>query len=94
MGRETAECIPELIVDFENKSVREEVRKAYNLTELRNTLNTSKYALNETVPKSYTVRPGDSLWKISRRFSTSVNTLCTLNGLNKHSVLQGYRFID
>lgn len=90
MGRETAEYIPELIVDFENKSVREEVRKA----ELRNTLNTSKYALNETVPKSYTVRPGDSLWKISRRFSTSVNTLCTLNGLNKHSVLQGYRFID
>jgi hypothetical protein len=79
---------PELVFDFENKSVREEVREAYNLTELRSTLNTSKYALNETVPQSYIVRPGDSLWKISRRFSTSVKALCLLNGLNENAVLQ------
>ncbi|MGI6320050.1 MAG: LysM peptidoglycan-binding domain-containing protein [Bacteroidales bacterium] len=38
--------------------------------------------------KTHIVRSGDSLWKISRRYGTSVATLCKLNGLTESSVLQ------
>ena len=79
---------PELVFDFENAMVREEVRLAYNLTELHHEMNTTGYADNETLPNNYIVRTGDSLWKISRRFRTSVNSLCMLNGLNENSVLK------
>jgi hypothetical protein len=79
---------PELVFDFENGSIREEVRETHTLTELHKTLNNIGYSANEAVPENYTVRHGDSLWKISRRFRTSVNTLCLLNGLNENTVLQ------
>lgn len=79
---------PELVFDFENALVREEVRETYNLTDLHKELNTTGYSLNEPLPQNYIVRSGDSLWKISRRFRTSVNTLCMLNGLSENSVLQ------
>jgi murein DD-endopeptidase MepM/ murein hydrolase activator NlpD len=79
---------PELVFDFENGQVRLAVKEAYNLTELHNTLKPSGYSANEAVPQNYTVRNGDSLWKISRRFRTPVNTLCLLNGLYENSVLQ------
>jgi LysM repeat protein len=29
----------------------------------------------------YTVRPGDTLWRIAAKFSTTVDKLCKLNGL-------------
>jgi len=79
---------PELVFDFENASVRGKVNETYNLTELHNELNASGYANREPLTQRYIVRPGDSLWKISRRFRTSVNTLCMLNGLNENSVLK------
>lgn len=79
---------PELVFDFENATIREEVRETYNLTELHKELNTSGYASHEPLTQNYTVRPGDSLWTISRRFRTSVNTLCMLNGLDENSVLK------
>ena len=37
---------------------------------------------------NYTVRPGDSLWVISKRFSTSVNSITDANGISKNSVLK------
>lgn len=79
---------PELVFDFENASIREKVSETYNLTELHNELNTLGYANHEPLTQRYIVRSGDSLWKISRRFRTSVNTLCMLNGLNENSVLK------
>lgn len=36
----------------------------------------------------YTVRPGDSLWKISRKFGTTVKAVADANGLTKDSVLK------
>ncbi|MDD4425448.1 MAG: peptidoglycan DD-metalloendopeptidase family protein, partial [Mariniphaga sp.] len=72
---------PELVFDFENALVRDEVTETYSLTELNTRMNPVRYAQNESVPKNYTVRSGDSLWKISRRFSTTIHALCMLNNL-------------
>jgi membrane-bound lytic murein transglycosylase D len=39
-------------------------------------------------PVRYRVRPGDSLWTISRQFKVSVEQLLTWNGLSKKKQLQ------
>lgn len=36
----------------------------------------------------YRVRSGDSLWRISRRYGTSVDRLCRLNGISRNSTLR------
>jgi LysM repeat protein len=38
--------------------------------------------------ETYTVKKGDSLWAISKRYGVSVNELYSTNGLNKNSVLR------
>ncbi len=38
--------------------------------------------------ETYTVKKGDSLWAISRRYDVSLNELYEANGLNKNSVLR------
>lgn len=38
--------------------------------------------------ESYTVKKGDSLWAISKRYNISLNELYAANGLNKNSVLK------
>ncbi len=79
---------PELVYDFDNRKIREEVKFANNLTGLHSSLNQTGYSVNEPSPQHYRVRNGDSLWIISRRFKTSVKTLCALNNLNENSVLR------
>ena len=37
--------------------------------------------------ETYTVKKGDSLWAISRRYDVSLNDIYEMNGLNKNSVL-------
>ena len=39
------------------------------------------------VATSYIVRRGDSLYKISRRFSVSLSRLCDINGLSKKAII-------
>jgi murein DD-endopeptidase MepM/ murein hydrolase activator NlpD len=79
---------PELVFDFENGTIRNEVSKTNNLSELHKMLKPAGYANNIPVPQHYTVRYGDSLWKIARRFKTTIKSLCQLNNLNEKSVLQ------
>ena len=43
------------------------------------------------IPKGtifYTVRNGDYLYKIAKEFGISVKKLCSLNGINRNSVLR------
>ncbi len=37
--------------------------------------------------RKHTVRRGDSLWKIAKRYGTSVQRLCSLNGINSRTTL-------
>lgn len=78
---------PELVFDFENGVVKEEVFAICSLTDLLADKSQPVFAYDETSPESYIVAAGDSLWKISRRFKTSVKTLCLINNLNENSVL-------
>ncbi len=78
---------PELVFDFKNGVVKEEVFAIRSLTELMSNNSQPVFAYNETSSQNYIVAAGDSLWKISRRFKTSVKTLCLINNLNENSVL-------
>jgi membrane-bound lytic murein transglycosylase D len=48
---------------------------------------TSKSSASSGTVKTYTVRAGDTLWKIARRFGTSVTDILTLNKLREDAVL-------
>jgi membrane-bound lytic murein transglycosylase D len=37
---------------------------------------------------THTVRRGDSLWRIASRYKTTVDKLCSLNSISKHSILR------
>ncbi len=79
---------PELVFDFENDRVHKKAIHTETLANLNRNLKTAGYAGNSAAPQVYKVQQGDSLWKISRRFRTSMNLLCQLNNLTESSVLQ------
>ncbi len=79
---------PELVFNFEDGTVREKATSVENLADLNPKQKVKSTAGNDTTPEIYKVQPGDSLWKISRRFRTSLNSLCQLNNLTETSVLQ------
>lgn len=57
---------------------------------------TKTIALNSTNPsssKTYTVRPGDSLWVISQKHSLSIEQIKRLNNLNSTQIKPGQRLI-
>ncbi len=79
---------PELVFDFENLRIHEAVAKLDNLSETQKNAKPAVFQSNEPLKQSYTVRSGDSLWKISRRYKTSIQAICMLNNLTEQSVLQ------
>ncbi|MEN8116648.1 MAG: peptidoglycan DD-metalloendopeptidase family protein [Bacteroidota bacterium] len=79
---------PELLFDFENLVVRNEATEANSIAQLHRILKPKGYSKNVAVPEYYRVRSGDSLWKISRKFKTSINSICRLNHISENSVLQ------
>jgi membrane-bound lytic murein transglycosylase D len=48
---------------------------------------------NSSGPKTYTVKPGDSLWIISQKHSLSVEQIKRLNNLNTNNIKPGQRLI-
>lgn len=44
-------------------------------------------AKSSSTTTTYTVKSGDSLWSIARRFGTTVNALCTLNHIEREATL-------
>jgi len=49
---------------------------------------TFQYVIDLKKRQYYKIRPGDSLWKISRRYGTTVNRLCRLNGIKPSTTLR------
>jgi murein DD-endopeptidase MepM/ murein hydrolase activator NlpD len=78
----------ELVFDFENGRIRNEVVAMENLASLHKELKPKGYSVNQPVSQKYVVRPGDSLYKIARYTKTTIQALCMLNNLTESSILQ------
>lgn len=81
-------CDPELVFDFENGAMKNEIGSIESLAALNQVRGKNNYSVNEPLSQKYIVRSGDSLWKISRRAKTSIQTLCHLNNLSESTVLR------
>ncbi len=79
---------PELVFNFQNGTIRDDVGSVYSLLELQRRLIPTGYSVNEGVPQYYKVRPGDSLWRISRKFKMSIQHICKMNKISENSVLR------
>jgi hypothetical protein len=91
---------PELVYDFENRRIRDHVQGKGALAELITNPKTGQKIeitakgnqyMNEMSTAAvveYVIKAGDSLWKIARKFNTSVSRLCEHNNLTTHSVLR------
>jgi len=80
---------PELVFDFENSQIRESISNIMYLAELNETRQPAIVAAAmELTDQNYTVRRGDSLWEISKRYKTPIQTLCLLNNINERTILQ------
>jgi murein DD-endopeptidase MepM/ murein hydrolase activator NlpD len=81
---------PELVFNFSEGTLRPEVSSQSTLaglyTGIVSNINNNIEKLEK--PYEYVVKAGDSLWKIARRFSTPIQTLCELNNLQTSTVLR------
>ena len=66
---------------------RKEAFEMESLTALHKKLKPKGYSTNLPVPEYYKVRSGDTLWAISRRYKTPINTICRLNKISENSTL-------
>jgi hypothetical protein len=71
---------PASILDYENYTL-----KTDTLTLTRHSFN-YLFDLQKTV--FHTVRKGDNLGKIARKYGTSIRTLCKLNGITRKSIIR------
>lgn len=78
---------PELVYDFGEGRIKEEAVEIQYIADLKTGHRNHVLLADGTLPVSYTVMHGDSLWKISRRFKTSVESLCEINNIDKNTIL-------
>ncbi len=71
---------PVHIFDFQRKTIRDSV--------LIITRQTYKGIIAQSKKSYTTVRSGDSLWRISRRYRTTIGKLCRLNGISRNAILR------
>jgi len=79
---------PELVYDFKNGKVRNEAQDEESLIVVHKKLRPKGYGNKIAVPEFYTIRSGDSLWKISRRYNMSISTICRLNHISAKKILK------
>lgn len=79
---------PELVFDFKENKIRDEALQEKSLAMVYKKLRPQGYANNIAVPEFYSVRKGDSLWRISRRYKIPINTICQLNHISENKLLQ------
>lgn len=79
---------PELVYDYKNRRIRTEAVGEESLIALHRKLKPQGYGSKRAIPEYYKVRSGDSLWVVSRRFKTSIKTICRLNRISENSILR------
>jgi len=85
---------PRLIVDFENQKITTEKLVVSNETFFHKNKNTknkqsSKNKIfNEPVKGYYTIRQGDTLYSLAKKYNTTVASLCDKNNISKNSTLR------
>lgn len=78
----------ELVYDYNGQTIRKDAKDKESLMAIHKELKPKGYSTNLPVPEYYKVRSGDSLWAISKRFKTPINTICQLNEISENTVLQ------
>lgn len=82
---------PELIFDFKTKEVKDNLLVHSGVFDPAANSSSSYTASHSSTvdknAKSHRVRSGENLWSIARKYGTSVNTLCKLNGLKETDVI-------
>jgi hypothetical protein len=86
---------PEKIFDLENFCLKQEEAMVCDLFSKSRGSNkehahekTEISTANLKTGTVYSIKSGDSLGKIARKYGTSVSTLCRLNGISQNTVLQ------
>lgn len=79
---------PELIFDFENDYVKDNllVHSGIFSPYSSSSYSSSSRSVDRNA-KTHRVRSGENLWTIARKYGTSVSTLCRLNGLKETDVI-------
>ncbi len=78
---------PNTVISFEEKKLKSDT---LHLT-IKDFKKTAKTATGHPAPGNriyYRVRSGDSLWRIARRYGTSVDRICRLNGISRNATLR------
>ena len=92
---------PQWLIDFETGELRHRLfvlkKKYFNIysnyeqdfeDELKNEEEDKAEDAEKAAMKWHTIKSGDTLYKISRMYGTSVNTICRLNGINQNTTLK------
>ena len=83
----------EITVERLHRAYKDINRKANNLVVINNTgkandNDNDNLAADEGTPQYHTIRSGDTLGKLARKYHTSVHTLCRLNGISETTILR------